>query len=63
VSSADTGTRLLGVAFATPLCVAPAGYQRLAHPDGELATAIGAAWHGDPAAGVTPGRRGHTVEL
>jgi 4-hydroxymandelate oxidase len=43
VSSVDTGTRLLGTAFATPLCVAPTGYQRLAHPDGELATAAGAA--------------------
>ena len=39
----DTGIRLLGTAFATPLCVAPTGYQRLAHPDGELATAAGAA--------------------
>jgi 4-hydroxymandelate oxidase len=43
VSSVDTATRLLGTGFATPLCVAPTGYQRLAHPDGELATAAGAA--------------------
>jgi 4-hydroxymandelate oxidase len=43
VSSVDTSVRLLGTAFSTPLCVAPAGYQRLAHPDGELATAEGAA--------------------
>jgi 4-hydroxymandelate oxidase len=43
VSSVDTSTRLLGTAFATPLCVAPTGYQRLAHPGGELATAAGAA--------------------
>jgi 4-hydroxymandelate oxidase len=43
VSEVDTTTRLLGTAFSTPLCVAPTGYQRLAHPDGELATAAGAA--------------------
>jgi 4-hydroxymandelate oxidase len=43
VSSVDTGTRLLGAAFSTPLCVAPTGFQRLAHPDGELAMAAGAA--------------------
>lgn len=43
VSSVDTSTLLLGTAFATPLCVAPTGYQRLAHPGGELATAAGAA--------------------
>lgn len=43
VSSVDTGSRLLGAAFSTPPCVAPTGYQRLAHPDGELATAAGAA--------------------
>jgi 4-hydroxymandelate oxidase len=43
VSSADTATRLLGSAFSTPLCVAPTGYQRLAHPEGELASAAGAA--------------------
>jgi 4-hydroxymandelate oxidase len=43
VSSVDTSVRLLGTAFSTPLCVAPTGYQRLAHPDGELATAEGAA--------------------
>jgi 4-hydroxymandelate oxidase len=46
VSSVDTTTRLLGTEFSTPLCVAPTGYQRLAHPDGELATAAGAAQAG-----------------
>jgi 4-hydroxymandelate oxidase len=40
---ADTSTRLLGTPVATPVCVAPTGFQRLAHPDGELATAAGAA--------------------
>ena len=43
VSAVDTATRLLGTEFATPLCVAPTGYHGLAHPDGELATAAGAA--------------------
>jgi 4-hydroxymandelate oxidase len=43
VSTVDTSTRLLGTEFATPLCVAPTGYHGLAYPDGELATAVGAA--------------------
>jgi 4-hydroxymandelate oxidase len=43
VSAVDTATRLLGTEFATPLCVAPTGFHGLAHPDGELATAAGAA--------------------
>jgi 4-hydroxymandelate oxidase len=43
VSSVDTTTRLLGTTFATPLGVAPTGYQGLAYPDGELAAAAGAA--------------------
>jgi 4-hydroxymandelate oxidase len=43
VSSVDTATRLLGSTFATPLAVAPTGYQGLAYPDGELAAAAGAA--------------------
>jgi 4-hydroxymandelate oxidase len=43
VSAVNTATRLLGTEFATPLCVAPTGFHGLAHPDGELATAAGAA--------------------
>jgi len=43
VSAVDTTTRLLGTEFATPLCVAPTGFHGLAHRDGELATAAGAA--------------------
>jgi 4-hydroxymandelate oxidase len=43
VPAVDTSARLLGTGFATPLGVAPAGYQGLAHPDGELAAAAGAA--------------------
>jgi 4-hydroxymandelate oxidase len=43
VTVVDTATRLLGMPVATPLCAAPSGYQGLAHPDGELAAAAGAA--------------------
>ncbi len=42
VSAVDTRTRVLGRELASPLGVAPVGYQRLAHPDGEVATAAGA---------------------
>jgi 4-hydroxymandelate oxidase len=42
VSAVSTRTRLLGTELATPVVVAPTAYQRLAHPDGELATARGA---------------------
>ena len=45
---ADTRVRLFGSEHASPLLLAPASYHRLYHPDGELATARGAA-----AAGVT----------
>jgi 4-hydroxymandelate oxidase len=43
VSVVSTRTSILGADLATPVCVAPTGYHRLAHPDGELATAAGAA--------------------
>jgi 4-hydroxymandelate oxidase len=43
VSAVDTSVRLLGTEFATPLGVAPTGFHGLAHPDGEVATAAGAA--------------------
>lgn len=42
VSSVDTRVRVLGHELPTPVCVAPVGYQALAHPDGEVATARGA---------------------
>lgn len=42
VSSVDTRVRVLGHELPTPVCVAPVGYQALAHPDGELAMAHGA---------------------
>jgi 4-hydroxymandelate oxidase len=37
-----TRCRLLGQEFAHPLLLAPVAYQRLFHPDGELATVLGA---------------------
>jgi 4-hydroxymandelate oxidase len=43
VSAVTTATRLLGAAVATPLCVAPTGYQGLAHPDGEVGAAAATA--------------------
>jgi 4-hydroxymandelate oxidase len=46
VSAVDTSVRLPGhpqTLVATPVAVAPTGFQALAHPDGELATARGAA--------------------
>ena len=49
VSAVDTSLRLPGVpetVAATPVAVAPTGFQGLAHPDGEVATARGAAQAG-----------------
>jgi len=46
VSAVDTSLRLPGVPetiAATPVAVAPTGFQGLAHPEGEVATARGAA--------------------
>ena len=45
---ADTRVKLFGTEHSCPVLLAPASYHRLYHPDGELATARGAA-----AAGVT----------
>jgi 4-hydroxymandelate oxidase len=39
VSNCDTATTLLGIPVQTPIMVAPTSVHRLAHPDGELATA------------------------
>lgn len=38
VSTVDLTTTVFGKKIAFPLCVAPAGIQAMAHPDGELAT-------------------------
>lgn len=39
----DTGVQLLGARIEAPILVAPWAYQRLAHPDGEVATARAAS--------------------
>jgi 4-hydroxymandelate oxidase len=43
VGEVDTGRTLLGTALRTPVLVAPSALQGLAHPEGEVATARGAA--------------------
>ena len=43
VSVRDLSTTVLGRRVAMPVLVAPTAFQRMAHPDGELATARGAA--------------------
>ncbi len=43
VSAIDTRTTVLGTEIALPVIVAPVAMQRMAHPDGELAMARGAA--------------------
>lgn len=43
VSAVDTRLRLLGVDLPFPIVLAPTGFQRLFHAEGELATARGAA--------------------
>jgi len=39
VAGADTGTRLFGRELSMPLAMAPTGYGRMMHPDGEIAVA------------------------
>ena len=43
VSSTTTATTVLGTDVSLPLLVAPTAFQRMAHPEGETATARGAA--------------------
>ena len=43
VAKADTGTTVLEQKIAAPILVAPTGRHKLFHPDGERATARGAA--------------------
>lgn len=43
LNHAHTRTQLLGHDYAFPIFLAPVAYQRMAHPDGELATALAAA--------------------
>jgi 4-hydroxymandelate oxidase len=42
VSNIDTRVSVLGVALPHPILLAPTGYHRLIHPDGEIATVQGA---------------------
>ena len=46
VSSVDTGAQVFGRRWPTPIWIAPTALQRMAHPDGELATARAAAARG-----------------
>jgi 4-hydroxymandelate oxidase len=48
VSKVDQATSVLGTAIPSPILVAPTAFHRLAHPDGELATARAAAACGAP---------------
>jgi 4-hydroxymandelate oxidase len=48
VSHVECSVTVLGEPMATPILVAPTAFQRIAHPDGEIAMALGAK-----AAGVT----------
>lgn len=43
VSRIDMTTTILGSPIASPIVVAPTAFQRMAHPEGELATARAAA--------------------
>jgi 4-hydroxymandelate oxidase len=46
VSSVDTSLSLWGTVLRTPVAVAPTAFHRLAHPEGEVATAAAAAQAG-----------------
>ena len=48
VSERDPSTSVLGLPSALPVLVAPTAFQRMAHPDGELATARAAGAAGVP---------------
>jgi len=48
VAGGHTRCTLFGHALAHPLLLAPIAYQRLFHPDGEMASAMAAAAHGAP---------------
>eukprot|EP01036_Dinobryon_divergens_P032417 gene32417-42000_t len=46
VSKISTKTTVLGREVASPICLAPTAMQKMAHPEGELATSRAAARHG-----------------
>lgn len=60
VSSRDLSTTLLGLDLLAPVGLAPIGVQNIVHPDGELATARGAAAVGVPMCAGTVAA--HTME-
>ncbi|MFV2112558.1 alpha-hydroxy acid oxidase [Micromonospora sp. LOL_025] len=55
VHTPRTEARLLGASYAMPVAVAPMAYQRLVHPDGELALAAAAGTAGVPYVASTLG--------
>jgi isopentenyl diphosphate isomerase/L-lactate dehydrogenase-like FMN-dependent dehydrogenase len=57
VSERDMTTQVLGTALSMPVMVAPWAYQRMVHPDGELATARAAARSGTVMVVATPAER------
>ena len=57
VSNIDITTDILGVPASMPLIIAPTGFPRIAHPEGELATARSAARHDIPFSLSTMGTR------
>lgn len=48
VSTIDTGVTLFGEKMESPILLAPIAYQRMFHPEGELATARGSSTAGSP---------------
>jgi L-lactate dehydrogenase (cytochrome) len=48
VASADTSARVLGSTLPVPMLLAPTGYTRMLHPDGEIGAARSAFRHGLP---------------
>lgn len=58
VSDIDISTSLFGARRSTPLLLAPTGFTRIAHPQGELAVARAAAQHDIPYTLSTLGTRG-----
>ena len=59
VAEISTATTVLGTQIALPVVVAPVAYQQLYHPDGECATARGAAAAGTSMAVSTFSTRSH----
>ncbi|MEO7197729.1 MAG: alpha-hydroxy-acid oxidizing protein [Solirubrobacterales bacterium] len=60
ISSRELGISLLGLRWPAPLALAPIGVQTIVHPDGELASARGAAALGVPA--IVGTVTGHSME-